>query len=199
MLHIKSFSSTPLNSRKHLYFVSVYFFWCNYLVVVRLEPSKLLGKVGDRVSVSVKVYGVSNLYSYDVHLTWNPKVLRLVDFAFGPFLTPSDPTKIERYQAVFDDKLSLGARLISPESPKSGDGVLALATWEVLSSTYTSISLDSNLLDPDANPIVHEKYGAEFGTKIDVTAVASAIAPMFAVALLPAIFKPVIETVRRGV
>lgn len=165
------------------------------MVKVALEPSKLLGNVGDRVSVTATVYGVTNLYAFEILLEYDPDILKCVDLSVGPFLTPSDPTKREVYQAIFDGRCQIGARLISPEEPKSGDGTLCFATFEVLKQGYTEIKLTSSLFDPDANAISHDSTGATFGQLIMqmVTSIISGFAAVLAVAMLVSAVKPMIK------
>jgi len=166
------------------------------MVKVTVEPSTLMGKVGDRVGAKVCVYGVSNLWAFDMTLSWDPKVLKLVSHDFGTFLRPSDPTKVEVLTKEWNGNSELGARLISPESPKSGDGVLTMIVWEVLSTSYTKINITSKLIDPDANLIAHDAFGAEFGQKFDVQAVINTIVPIFAVVFIVPVLKTMIKAIK---
>lgn len=136
--------------------------------VVHIVPSSVqIGVVGDTVSLSVRIENVTDLYSAEVNLTFDPLVLEVVDadtdlsgvqVQAGTFLR-SDGEYV--YCQVIDEIGEIGFKQEVVESTVSGSGVLVTITFRGKTPGTSTIAFNSVF---DVDGIHLEDYnGDEIG------------------------------------
>ena len=111
-----------------------------------LEPSQVEDvATGTTFSVNVNIADVSELYGWQVNMTFNPQVLNVESVVEGPFLSQQNET-------VFIKKIEnsggfLGASAIFnvpyPEHGASGSGLLCTITFVVMSGGSSAIKFNT--------------------------------------------------------
>ncbi len=150
--------------------------------VVEVNPSTTpLANVSTEFAINITVMDVQNLYAVEVTLNWNSSVLALVNVdvrlgqpdgvLYEQLLIPpnSNVTQPGSY--------SLAATSEKPAPPFNGSGTIVKLTFEVLTSTNSSLDLESQLYDyippnrdpPISLPIDHTTIGGLFGTSVPET------------------------------
>jgi len=129
--------------------------------VVALSPSASTVAVGATTVVSITVASVENLYGIEVHLTFDPAVLEVVDanagtdgiqIASGTFLSPDFVA-----QNIADNaagKIDYAISQMHPQVGKTGSGTIATITFKGKASGSSAVNFTSVLLsDPVGGPI----------------------------------------------
>jgi hypothetical protein len=123
--------------------------------VVSAEASASQPKVGDNLTVYIKISGAQNLYGVDVTLDWNPAVLKLVDVTpqlgveshSGGVLHESSTYPIEMVTNVASQSTAeyhLSATSTGSSTPGfSGSGTMATVDFIVTSTGSTGLTLDN--------------------------------------------------------
>lgn len=129
--------------------------------VVSFNPSSTTVAVGSTVNVTVRVDGVSNLRGVEVHITFDPALLEIVDtdstragvqIALGPFLSPDYP--VQNDADLTAGHLDFAYSQLPPSVPVSGSGVLATITFRGRAAGTSALSFTSVILaDAAAAPI----------------------------------------------
>ncbi|MBS7281500.1 MAG: hypothetical protein KIH09_16915 [Candidatus Freyarchaeota archaeon] len=55
---------------------------------IYIDPTPVIATVCETFTVALNVRDVTDLYAWQVKLSWNPNLLECVGYSFGPFLTP---------------------------------------------------------------------------------------------------------------
>jgi hypothetical protein len=126
-----------------------------------LDPSSLDLAPGDVKTVDVRVKNVTGLAGAEVHLTYDPALLEVVDadaevdgvqIAHGDFLSPD--FVVQNSADGTAGTVDYAIACMSLDNAVSGDGVLARITFRGLSKGKTTIAVQSVLLaDKDGKPI----------------------------------------------
>jgi len=126
-----------------------------------LDPSSLNLAPGDVKTVSIRVKNVTELAGAEVHLTYDPALLEVVDadaetdgvqIAHGDFLSPE--FVVQNTADGTTGAVDYAIALMSLDNAASGDGVLARITFRGLSKGKTTIAVQGVLLaDKDGQPI----------------------------------------------
>ncbi len=105
---------------------------------VYMDPTPKIASIGETFTVTVNVFNVTNLYSFEFCLLYDTTILDglSVELPPGHFLTPVDPTKIfiavleinDAYNATHGQVL-VEVTLVAPEQPRNGSGTLAKVTF----------------------------------------------------------------------
>jgi hypothetical protein len=116
---------------------------------------------GDVETVDIRVENVTDLAGAEVHLTYDPALLEVVDsdaetdgvqIAHGDFMSPEFVVQNTADGAA--GTVDYAIALMSLENAASGDGVLARVTFRGLSKGKTTIAVQGVLLaDKDGQPI----------------------------------------------
>lgn len=128
---------------------------------VRLDPPSLALQPGERGEVQVWVDGVTDLAGAEVHLAYDPALVKVVDadpetegiqIAHGGFL-PADFVAVNR--AVPEEgRIDYAAALMPPHEPARGSGPLVVITLEGVSPGETTLTIREVLLaNPEGYPI----------------------------------------------
>ena len=151
--------------------------------VVRAEASNSQPRVGDTLTVNIKISSVQNLFGLDVTLNWNPSVLSVISAKSQIGIESHSggvlhETSIYPIDVIDDTALQstgqyhLLATSTGSASSFSGSGTIATLTFRITNKGPTGLALTSELSDHPAvggtsNLIVHAD------TTDSVTAVAS--------------------------
>jgi len=113
---------------------------------IYVNPARSTAKPGEGFTINLKIAGVKDLYSYEVYLRWDPKMLNVVKVTEGPFLNAE-----KNYQTFFQPKTNFptaGHLYVvctlqgePPTAAATGDGILASVDFEVLNSGKSTLEL----------------------------------------------------------
>ena len=118
--------------------------------VVRFDPDDGSVDVGETVAVNVHIEDVSDLYGFDLQISFDPAVLEVVDadsgkdgvqIQPGDFISPDFPAQnaVDQANGVIKFTITQAA----PSQPASGSGTLATITFKGKAEGNTSIHFDS--------------------------------------------------------
>ncbi|MBU0702479.1 MAG: cohesin domain-containing protein, partial [Chloroflexi bacterium] len=129
--------------------------------MVVIDPQSSEVAVGATRTVDIKIENVEGLYGAEVHLTFNPALLEVVDadqgmsgvqIQPGSFLSPDFVGQHTVDQAA--GKIGLAIAQMPPHGPVSGSGVFATVTFRGKAAGDSAIIMTSALLaDQSGNPI----------------------------------------------
>ena len=111
--------------------------------------------VGDTVTIEIGVVGVTDLFGAEVHLTFDPNILQVLDadasrpevqIQGGPLLDPGRAWVVLNFVDNTAGQIGYALSLISPAPPVSGDGVLASITFETKTQGTATLSFTNVLL-----------------------------------------------------
>jgi hypothetical protein len=121
--------------------------------VVRIVPQTLKIRVGEVATVDLTVEQVSDLFGAQVHLTFDPAVLEVVDAdasTEGIQVEPGTlPTPDFVVQNIADNQagtIDYALTQLKPSEPRSGDGLLARVTFRGKKAASTQILLEQFML-----------------------------------------------------
>lgn len=121
--------------------------------VVRIVPQTLKIRVGEVATVDLTVEQVSELFGAQVHLTFDPTVLEVVDAdpsEEGIQVEPGTlPTPDFVVQNIADNQagtVDYALTQLKPSEPRSGDGLLARVTFRGKKAASTQILLEQFML-----------------------------------------------------
>jgi LysM repeat protein len=127
---------------------------------VLVDPSSGEVVVGATTAVNVRIENVSGLYGFEVHLTFNPALLEVVDADLGKagvqvqpgtFLSPDFVAQNQVDQAA--GKIDFAVSQMAPSEPASGSGVLVIITFKGKAGGTSDISFGVLLSDQDGKAI----------------------------------------------
>jgi hypothetical protein len=123
--------------------------------VVRIDPLELALQAGETAAVSIHVEGASNLYGVEIHLSFDPAIVQIVDADAdepGVQTEPGDLMSIDQGFLVANrvdnttGKLLFGLTLLNPAPPVSGDGILLAFELEALAAGTSDLVLSPVIL-----------------------------------------------------
>jgi len=125
--------------------------------VVMVEPSSSSAIVGDTFSVNATVVDVQNLYGFEMTLTWNSTVLRLINIEIrleqdGGVLNA--PTYIAE-NSTLENRYTLSATSTNPAPSFNGTGSIVCMNFSVIGIGACTLDLQTQLYDyppPDRDP-----------------------------------------------
>ena len=144
---------------------------------VTIDPPSSEVAVGATTTVDVRINNVSGLYGAEMHLTFDPLVLEVVDadegtagvqIQPGPFLSPDFTAQNTVDQGAGKIDFAISQRL--PQEPVSGSGVLATITFRGRAANTSDIRfLNVILSDRDGMPISASTQDGTLTVTQDVT------------------------------
>lgn len=123
---------------------------------VCVQPDITTAQQGDFVTVGVVANGVSNLGAYQFQLTFDPTIVSFVSLANGPFLGGTGRTVLCAAPIVGAGTVRTACSTLGPQPPSgpTGNGVLAVVTFQALTTGVSPLQLTNTILtDPAAVPI----------------------------------------------
>ncbi len=128
----------------------------------RLETTELA--VGNETTLTIDIQDVSNLYAYQLELSYDPALLQVqdsdegrsgVNVAMGDFLTPDFVLLNEADNE--GGEIALAMNQMSPNPPQSGSGELAQATVRGMDIGSVNFAFEDVILsDADGSTISHQ-------------------------------------------
>lgn len=124
--------------------------------VVRVDPSALSAQVNDSVNLSIKVDNIANLTAFELHLSFNPNVLEVVQVTNGGFVAADFSA-----QNIFDNAAGTLDYAVAQlnRSPAQGNGTLLNIAFRAKANGISTVTLratqavPSGLLLSDQNGI----------------------------------------------
>jgi len=122
------------------------------VTTVRMLPETQTISMGDEAKVGIQVIEVSDLYGFQLDLTYDPLVLEYVSWEPGPFLgadywVPLDTST----PGIIED---IAAARTTPGETVSGTGTLVTVTLRAIAEGSSAISIENlKLADAEANEI----------------------------------------------
>jgi len=145
---------------------------------VEVSPSYVQTSVGSGFEVQMKIENVSNLYGFDVNLTWNPDLLALetINTTIGVETHP-DGILHEPVYIFQNDTSSASYHLVAtslyPAPPFNGSGIVARLGFLALKIGVDSLLLDSTLGNTSvpSQPIPHVTINSTVNVRSSLTPV----------------------------
>jgi len=153
----------------------VLFSSCNHIAYgesagtyLSMNPSIYLAtEIGELFDIGIDVSKVENLHNSSFTVTYNASLLFVEQVMQGQFfpLPPRAQFEYETNQTLGYVKISMS--LADLEPPKSGNGTLAYIRFGVTSDPTVPANsplelIQTSLLDPTSNPIIHDSDGAVY-------------------------------------
>jgi hypothetical protein len=111
--------------------------------------------------INVSIANATDVYSFEFKLGFDPNVLNATSVELGDFFPPSVVPLKEINNTV--GYVLFSATLQSPETPKSGDGTLAVITFHVEDLGASTLELfDTSLADETGEPLSHSTADGHF-------------------------------------
>jgi hypothetical protein len=137
--------------------------------VISISPQNTSANPGDTFTISVMISGVTDLYAWEVKLTWEPGVLELNTITEGFFLKSGGMTfPAKDIDNIFGEAL-FGVTLIAAPMGVSGSGELATLAFTVEEAGQCALALvetalvDHTVPDPGSD-IAHSSEDGYFST-----------------------------------
>jgi hypothetical protein len=130
---------------------------------VYVDPSRIVDPFlvpCSNFTVNINIVNATDLYSFEFKLGFDKSILNVVEALTGDFFPPVVPT------VVIDNVVGyvwFSASLSPPESPKSGNGTLAVIKFHVENSGASDLHLyDVQLKDQADQPLPYETFDGYF-------------------------------------
>jgi hypothetical protein len=133
-----------------------------------ITPVMYLAKeIGEIFTLGVNISGVNNLVSLEFIMTYNASLLDITHVVQGDFFPPPPKScfQFEKNESFGFVKVNMS--LAKSETPRSGNGTLALIGFKVVKGQISCLSSTFELeqvllLDSASNPIAHDLVGAVY-------------------------------------
>ncbi len=122
---------------------------------VTFAPPSVLAKVGDPITLSVVINQATRVGSVPFHVAYDPKILRFVSGAEGPFLKQDGASTVFNAQASTLNEVFVAlARLGVPTGITANGGVLCTLQFQGLAPGTTTLAFtEASVLDPNGQPL----------------------------------------------
>ena len=132
-----------------------------------VNPSSISKTVGSTFPVKIDV-AVSNLFSYELKLSYNPSILEATTVTLSFLNEPTLLVKKEINNAAGNVWIATSSML--PAQPKSGSGTLATVTFKVKKTGTSNLHLyDVILIDSNTNDIVVQPKDGVFVATVPIS------------------------------
>jgi hypothetical protein len=138
--------------------------------VLSLEPKTVQSTIRQDFTVNVSISNVSDLYGWQLELSWNSSLLNVENIIEGPmlksggnstFFSPVMNNGVGNLSALCTRRLSFGLNVTG----ESGNGTLMTIQFEVIGSGACDLNLyDTQLLDSNLREISHTVEDGHFST-----------------------------------
>jgi general secretion pathway protein D len=121
-----------------------------------IEPSPKEVTAGSTFEIGVVVRDVSDLFAYDVEVSYDPSILGVVSITDGTALSPSNPID---FLSFFDNNLGEAFASDTMERPNPGvtigplGGLLFIIKFQALAAGSTTIEFDTVCGDPPGDTL----------------------------------------------
>jgi hypothetical protein len=160
---------------------SVFFAWAmsatsaSATPILSIESATTAVEVGDSVVFEIKIDDVVDLFTFSFDLLFDQTILSFQDITEGDFLTSGGDSTFFIPGTVFPPGSGIvsGTGNVVLGAPVSGDGILAIATFEALKAGASSITFQDLLfVNIDDAPIAFDDDDVGSGS-VEVTEAAS--------------------------
>jgi hypothetical protein len=126
-----------------------------FAATVSVSPSSVTSPVTQDFIINVTVFGVSDLYGWEITLTWNSTLLEAVGVTEGTFLKSGNRATFFTYNIIATEgSLTVDCTLTGAFNGVNGDGTLATITFYVNSAGGCPLHLsEATLVDSQDNQI----------------------------------------------
>jgi len=121
--------------------------------VVKVVPQTLKIRVGEKATVDLVIEQVSELFGAEIHLTFDPEVLEVVDadrskegIQIEPGTLPTPDFVVQNTADNQEGTVDYALTQLKPSEPRSGDGVLARVTFKGKKAGSSQILLEQFVL-----------------------------------------------------
>jgi len=108
-----------------------------------MSPSKVAGITGQTVSINATIEDVTDLFSFQIGLRFNPNILECLSVAEWGFLSNNDADEVLCFPGTIDNMggvvIPYGWTLTDPNKAKSGNGILANFTFRMKVDGHSDI------------------------------------------------------------
>jgi len=121
---------------------------------VQAKPWNNYANVGESVRVNIRVYDVTDLYTWQIKLHYNPEVLEFREIWLPDDHVFSEAKYVAPSPNVKEDYVMYGACLLDDAEPFSGSGILCEMHFKAKARGSSSLKLDGEgtfLLDSESN------------------------------------------------
>jgi len=137
--------------------------------IVAVDPEINVAAPGESFDVNVTVTNVTDLYAFDINMTFNPSILNCTGVEEGAFLKQAGATwwfepdiRNDKGYVLFGNSL-----FPAPSAGANGNGTLATITFKVLAEGTSSLDFSMtalNTLDEEgvSQPIAHTRVEGTF-------------------------------------
>jgi len=122
-------------------------------VQLGLDPAYTALATGEAATVRVMVYDVQDLYGFELHMSFNPSVIRTTSVVPGNFITPA------YVRSAYDNTAGTLDVVVTQlgQPPRSGSGCLITVTLEAVGPGNSALAFtQTKLSDPNGLPIPYE-------------------------------------------
>lgn len=133
-----------------------------------VEPQSIVDPTlgpGENFTISITIANVTDLYSFELKLSFNSTVLIALEVRLGDFFPSPEHVAIMEPPWIHNTAgyIHFGAEIVGCDLPKSGNGTLLVITFQVISVGYSELTLfDSQISDFGNRTIAHETFHGYF-------------------------------------
>lgn len=109
--------------------------------------------VKQEITIEVRVEGATAVYGSELHLTFDPNLLEVVELQHGDFLSPDPENQAFVLQNEADNEagtIDYALSLLNPAPPVEGEGVLLRVIFQAKGAGQTTIEFTSGLFGNQA-------------------------------------------------
>jgi len=145
-------------------------FFSNVLIVparLYIQPSSVIDPElipPKNFTINVNIEKASDLYSFNLKISYNTTILDVAKMEEGPFLKGFGTTIVNKMEdSPVTGTLWIAISLVSPAPPANGNGTLAMITFKVTGLGESSLHLfDTALTDKFGGSLLHETNDGYF-------------------------------------
>jgi len=139
---------------------------------ISFSPASATANVGDTVNVDIRVANATNMYGIEVHATFDPGRLQVLDedltqpgvqILAGSMFPKSDPSYVVQNTADnIAGTIDFAITLLAPESPINGSGTLATVRFSAQMAGVAQLGWSSTLMaTPNGAAIPHTRSNGQ--------------------------------------
>jgi hypothetical protein len=130
-----------------------------------VDPQTSTSTITGDFAVNANILNVTNLYGWEITMTWNTTILDALEVNEGSFLKSRGNTFFTSITNNTEGYIIADCALLGSAVGTSGNGVLMTVEFYVKTSGQTTLDLNETmLLDPFEQPIEHTKTDGYFIT-----------------------------------
>jgi hypothetical protein len=133
--------------------------------VISTSPEEVIANPGDTFTVDINIAAVTDLYAWEIRLSWKPDLLDFVSVAKGPFLGQGGMTFFASTVDQAAGEALFGETLVGGIPGVSGSGLLATVTFRAEEAGKCDLHFaETALVDSTLTDIPHSAEDGAFAT-----------------------------------